>query len=333
MPPANGRRSMHLKRTLILALALVLGMGVAAPAPAQAKDKMEFAYLTPGLDLPFWRYLAKGIEDTAAKAGHHVTTYDSNNDAAKQLANAQDAIARKVDGIFISPTDSSTCPKVLQLAAAAKIPVIISDIGTDSGEYLSFVISDNTDGAYQIGKVMAAQLKAAGAPEGPVGLVTISLARANGQKRTDGWRTAMKEAGVKEADLKEMQNYTGDETFKYVQDMLTANPDIKGIFVETDNPTLGAVRAVQTARMGDKVLVAGFDGVPEFVDMIRDGRLIGSGMQQPYLMGVRSFEVMLDHLGGKEVAKEVLVPIIVVTKDNLEEVLPTIKTTVFANDI
>ena len=50
-------------------------------------------------------------------------------------------------------------------------------------------------------------------------------------------------------------------------------------------------------------------------------------------MGVRSFEVLLDHLGGKEVAKEVLVPIIVVTKDNLEEVLPTIKTTVFANDI
>ena len=60
---------MQIKRILILALALALGMGVAAPAPAQAKEKMEFAYLTPGLDLPFWRYLAKGLEDTAAKAG------------------------------------------------------------------------------------------------------------------------------------------------------------------------------------------------------------------------------------------------------------------------
>ena len=50
-------------------------------------------------------------------------------------------------------------------------------------------------------------------------------------------------------------------------------------------------------------------------------------------MGVRSFEVMVDHLAGKPVDKEVLVPIIVVTKDNLEEVLPTIKTTVFANEI
>ena len=318
------------KRFLVLALAVFMGTAMLAPVSAKA---LEFAYLTPGLDLPFWRYLAKGIEDAAAEAGHNVTTYDSNNDAGKQLSNAQDAIARKVDGIFISPTDTSTCPRVLKLAADAGIPVIISDIGTDSGDYVSFIITDNQDAAYQMGKVMVEKLKAAGAPEGPVGLVTISLARVNGQKRTEGWRQAMSEGGVKEADLKEMQTYTAEETFKFVQDMLTANPDMRGIFIETDGPTIGAVRAVQAARMGDKVLVAAFDGMPEFVDMIRDGRLIGAAMQQPYLMGVRSLEVMLEHLDGKSVDKEVVVPIIVVTKDNLEEVLPTITTTVFANDI
>ena len=169
---------------------------------------MEFAYLTPGLDLPFWRYLAKGVEDEAQKAGHKATTYDSNNDAAKQLANAQDAIARGVKGIIISPTDSSTCPKVLDLAAKAGIPVVIADIGTDSGEYVSFVISDNFDGAYKIGQHLAEKLKAKNWNDGPVGLVTISLARANGQKRTAGFRKAMEEAGIKEVALKQMQSYT-----------------------------------------------------------------------------------------------------------------------------
>lgn len=332
---------------LTAALALCLAAPVFAatapqkqePAPlskGQTTDvmtkKLELAYLTPGLDLPFWRYLAKGIEETAAKAGHYAMTYDSNNNAAKQLANAQDAIARKVDGIIISPTDSSTAPKVLQLAKDAGIPVVIADIGTDSGDYVSFIISDNTEGAYQIGRVMGQKLKDQGS-QGPVGLVTISLARANGQKRTAGWRKAMEEFGIKEADLKQMQTYTGDETFKYVQDMITANPDIRGIFVETDSPTIGAVRAVQTARMGDKILVAGFDGMPEFVELIRSGKLIGSGMQQPYLMGVRSYEAMVDHLVGKQVEKEIMVPIIVVTKENLEQVLPTITTTVFANEL
>jgi ABC-type sugar transport system substrate-binding protein len=301
---------------------------------AQAQDKkLELAYLTPGLDLPFWRYLAKGIEDEAKKAGHNAVTYDSNNNAAKQLANAQDVISRKVDGIIISPTDSSTCPRILQLAKEAGIPVVIADIGSDSGDFVSFIISDNTEGAYEVGKAVAAELKTRGAGAGPVGLVTISLARANGQKRTAGWRKAMEEAGVQEADLKQMQTYTADETFKYVQDMLTANPDIKAIFVQTDAPTIGAVRAVQTGRMGDKVLVAGFDGTPEFVEMIRDGRMFGSGMQQPYLMGVRSYEAMVDHLAGKSVEKEILVPIINVTPANLEAVLPTITQTVFAGEL
>ena len=317
---------------VIVSAALAVLMVASCVTFVQAQGR-EFAYLTPGLDLPFWRFLAKGIEAEALKSGDKATTYDSNNDAAKQLANAQDAIARKVDGIMISPTDSSTCPKVLTLAKDAGIPVVIADIGTDSGEYVSFIISDNTDGAYQVGKLMAKSLKAKGWDQGPVGLVTISLARANGQKRTAGFRKAMKEAGIKEVALKQMQRYTGDETFNFVQDMITANPGIHGIFVQTDAPTLGAVRAVQAARMQKNILVAGFDGIPEFVDMIKNGKLIGSGMQQPYSMGVRSMQALRDHLDGKKVEKEILVPIILVGNDNLDEVLPTIKTTVFANEL
>ena len=114
---------------MILLAACVAALSVTGLSPAQAQDKkLELAYLTPGLDLPFWRYLAKGIEDEAKKAGHNAVTYDSNNNAAKQLANSQDVISRKVDGIIISPTDSSTCPRILQLAKDAGIPVVIADI-------------------------------------------------------------------------------------------------------------------------------------------------------------------------------------------------------------
>ena len=318
-----------MKTGTIRALLLALGLLVAA-GTSQAG---ELVYITPGLDVPFWRYLSKGVADEAAKAGHKVTAYDSTNDAAKQLSNIQDAISRKVDGIIISPTDSSTAPKVLQLAEQAGIPVVIADIGTESGKYVSFIISDNFDGANAVGKEAARLLQANGMAAGPVGQVTISLARANGQKRTEGWRQAMKEIGAKEADLKQMQLYTADETFKFVQDMLTANPDIKALFVQTDAPTMGAVRAIQTSRMGSKVMLFGFDGVPEFIEYIRQGKLMAAGMQQPYLMGVESAKAMVSHLKGEKVAKEIMVPIILVSKDNLEAVLPTIKTTVFGNEL
>lgn len=215
-------------------IALVAGIGLAGPRPAAAAAK-EIVYLTPGLDLPFWRYLSKGIESVAKQKGYDYHALDSHNSAQTQLQNAQDAIARKVAGIIISPTDSSTAPSVLQLAKEAGIPVVIADIGTNSGDYVSFIISDNYEGAHGVGQALAAALKAKGWESGSVGLVTISQARKNGQARTAGFRAAMKEAGItKEAGLQQMQSYTADETFKFTQDMLTANPDMRGMFIQTD---------------------------------------------------------------------------------------------------
>jgi ABC-type sugar transport system substrate-binding protein len=85
--------------------------------------------------------------------------------------------------------------------------------------------------------------------------------------------------------------------------------------------------------MGGKVMLFGFDGMPEFIDYLRDGRLLAVGMQQPYLMGVESGKTMIRHLKGEKVEREIMVPIILVSKANLEEVLPTIKTTVFGGEL
>lgn len=314
------------RRGLVASSGLVAA-ALAAPPRASAAGK-HLAYLTPGLDLPFWRTLAKGIDDAAKAAGGGSTVYDSHNSAQTQLQNAQDAIARRVDGILISPTDSSTCPAVLNLASRANIPAVIADIGTTGGDYVSFIISDNEKGAYGIGKALAAKMKARGTNL-TVGLVTISLARNNGKARTNGFMKAMTEAGITQAALSQMQTYTADETLRFVQDMLTAHPDLGGLFVETDQPTLGALRALSTAHKEKQVMVAAFDGIPEFVELIKNGTIVGSGMQQPYLMGQRAAEAMLSHIAGKTPPKEILVPIEVVTQDNITEVEPIIRKTVF----
>ena len=323
---------MRLTSILMAAVAAVAAMA-SLPEPADAQDK-ELVYLTPGLDLPFWRYLSKGVEAVAVENGYSYQAMDSRNSAQTQRQNAQDAIARGVDGIIISPTDSSTAPGILELAEEAGIPVVIADIGTNSGNYVSFIISDNYDGAHGTGEALAAALHEKGWEEGSVGLVTISQARKNGQARTAGFRDALKEAGIEnEAGLQQMQSYTIDETFRFTQDMLTANPDMRGMFIQTDQPAIGALRAIRAARRDGEVLVAAFDGIPEFVELLQSGEIVASGMQQPYLMGVRSGEAMIEHLNGGTPEKEILVPILVVTSENIEELLPTVRETVFANEI
>jgi ribose transport system substrate-binding protein len=324
------RRSI-LSLAAAVTVAATFSVGGTVPALAQSK---EIVYLTPGLDLPFWRYLSKGVESVAKEKGYGFQALDSHNSAQDQLKNAQDSIARGVAGIVISPTDSSTAPSVLQLAKDAGIPVVIADIGTNSGDYVSFISSDNYEGASGVGKALAEMMTEKGWTDGTVGIVSISQARKNGQARTKGFRDAMVAGGVPgDAGLQQMQSYTADETFKFSQDMLTANPNMRGMFIQTDQPAIGALRAIKAARREGEVMVAAFDGIPEFVPLLKSGELVVSGMQQPYLMGVESAKAMFTHLEGGTPEKSVTVPILVVTSKNIDELLPTVKETVFANEV
>lgn len=48
-------------------------------------------------------------------------------------------------------------------------------------------------------------------------------------------------------------------------------------------------------------------------------------MQQPYLMGSKAVEVLNNYWNKKEVNKEYKLPILAISKDNIQENLPTIK--------
>lgn len=322
------KRRRFIAATAILAGALSLGSTVAF---AESKN---LVYITPDSGVSFWRYVGTGAAKAAEDAGYMLKVLSSNNDAQTQLKNAQDAITKGVAGIVVSPTDSSTAPSVLKLAADAGIPVAIADIGTESGEYVAFIGSDNFGGAKGIGEITAAKLLENGWTDGSYGIIGIPQARINGQLRTRGFREAMADAGVtKEVPMFEMKQFTAEESFKFAQDMITANPDLRAIFIQTDTAAVGAQRAVRAARKTDDILVAAFDGTPELYDLIKGGKILGSGMQQPYLMGFTAAEALASHLSGDAVEKEISLPILVGTTENIGELGDAINLNVFAGEL
>jgi ABC-type sugar transport system substrate-binding protein len=298
-------------------------------------ETYEVAYLTPGLNIPFWKYLSDGIKQQAARDGEatgatiNVTDYDSRNDASLQLQNAQDAITAGLDLLIISPTDSSSAPTVLELAAENNVPVVIADIGTDEGDYVSFIISSNETGAYESGQILMEKMAEMGCEGGDVLMLTISQARINGQNRTRGITRAVEEAGSSIVQFLQSENYTRAESQTQASDILSANPEACGFFTQHDEAALGAMTALEESGRAEEMVIASFDGSPESVELIRQGKLAAASMQQPVLMGRISLEVGLKHLRGEEVEKETEVPTILVTPDNLADVEAQLQDTVF----
>jgi ABC-type sugar transport system substrate-binding protein len=222
---------------------------------------------------------------------------------------------------------------VLELAKKSNVPVIICDIGTDSGDYAAFVISDNYGGANAAGKYLVEQMKKKGSVGGDVAVITISLARQNGRDRTQGFKDAIKASGSQVVGLLECKEYTRAESMRYAQDLLTAHPKLRGFFTEHDEANLGSMPAIDTAGKMDMVVHVGFDGSPEAVQAIKDGKLAAAAMQQPVLMGRKALEAAVAVLNHKPVQKKVVVPTILVTKENVTQVESTLADNVYPNEL
>ena len=297
--------------------------------PVFAAEKL-IVYVTPGLDLPFWRTLGHGVQASATANGYQYEVFDSKNNDANQMAHVKAAIAKGAAGIVISPTDSKSAFEILAVASQSKVPVVIADIGTNGGEFVSYVKSDNYKGAYGVGVALAAAMKERGWTNEQFAMCTISLARKNGQDRTNGFRDAMKEAGLTNmVAIKQMQTYSIEETYGFVTELLATYPKLRGLFIEVDKPTLGALNALKDKRKNMDVLVGSFDGIPEFVDFLKSGSLVAVGMQQPYLIGSKAADALFEAIKGQTPPKQIVVPILIATNKNVNELLPIANKTVF----
>ena len=305
-----------------------------AAAPAEGAEEnaeqkvYNIAYVTPSIDVPFWRYMAAGIENKAAEMGNvKVTVYDSKNSADMQYSNVQDVVTKKFDGMIISPCDSASCVAALDLCEEAGIPVGLSDIGTDGGKYVVFVKTNNFDGAKAGGEYLASFLK-----EGDkVAQINGPLARQNQQDRKAGFEAGIMTANVDLVDFRQMEQENRDEGESFTQDYLTAYPDLKAIFCTSDQAAMGCLAACQAAGRDD-VLILGFDSNEDLVKEIEAGTIKGTCAQQPMLMVSTALENLIAYMEGQPYESEVEVETLLVTVDNFAETYDTLAKTAMIID-
>ena len=299
---------------------------------ANSLDKKKLAYIVSDTTIPFWDIMLRGAKNSAENLAYEIEVYNSQNDTKTELENAIKAINNKVSGIIISPNNSSSCATVLKLAKKANIPVVIADIGTDSGEYISFISSDNKNGAYEIGKILSNKISTLNIQNSKVAIIAIPQKRLNGQERTAGFMKAMDESSIKGANIRQQINFSKEETYNFTKELINENPDLNAIWLQGSDKYQGALNAIYESGKKDKILLLTFDAEPEFLELIPKNILVGSAMQQPFLIGERAVENMDKYLNNQAIEKNNKLPVLAISKENIENNLPIIKRNVFGLD-
>jgi len=330
----KGQALLHVRRVIVLVFALFVINGFSARVEAEevidavstAESSLKrLAYIVSDTQIPFWSVMGKGIQSKAESLGYKLDIYSANNNAKRELELVIKSIKEKVSGMIISPTTSSAASTILKFSKKSGIPVVISDIGADSGDYVSYISSDNADGAYKIGRILAKEMALQGWEAGSVGIIAIPQKRANGQARTAGFMRAMNEEGVKTAGIFQQINFSYQETYDFSSKLIRQTPNLRAIWLQGSDRYQAALDAISDAEREGEVLLVCFDAEPVFLELIPQGVLLGAAMQQPYLMGQKAVIEMDKYLNDKVFIKNVKLPVLAISGQNIREQLNLIQ--------
>jgi ribose transport system substrate-binding protein len=276
-----------------------LALPLSACGGGQDDDVPHVAIVSKGFQHQFWQAVRRGAEEEAEKRGV-VVTFEGppeETDVEAQITMLQNAVTRNPDALALAALDSRAAAPSLDEATSKDIPVVAFDSGVESDIPVTTVATDNAAAAREAAKHMCDLIDG----KGLVGIVAHDQVSLSGTDRRDGFVEGMKEYGS-DVEVLPVQYGDGDQakSADIARSMVTANPDLSGLFGTNEGSAIGVYKGVQESGRDDLAII-GFDSSRAQVEAIERGEMAGAVTQDPVEMGRVTVRTALQAIGGKKV--------------------------------
>lgn len=278
---------------------------------------LKIAVIPKGLSHAFWQTVKKGADDAGAKMNAQIIWNgpSTEGEVGKQVQIVEDAITQKVDGIVLAPIDRKALVAVIEKAAANKVPLVIFDSDANTSKRLSFVATDN----YKGGQIAARRMAEIVGKKGKVGQVPVQPNSQSTGDREKGFEDTLKKEFPQIKVVRSQYGFSDRiKSLAAAEDMLTANPDMVGIFGPNESSAVGALGALRNRHLIGKIKLVGFDSANQLVDALKSGDLDSLVLQDPYKMGFEGVKVIVDSRAGKKGPARIDTGVTLVTKANMD---------------
>lgn len=241
----------------------------------------------------------------------------SRNTAPELIAKIEAAVTRGLNAIVIDPGEAGEqLTPALTKAQEEGVAVITNSVPIPTLENAAARVQFNDrDAPRPAGEYMATQLKAGD----EIAVLRCFAGNTQMDNRQDGFLDGLEGSGIKVV-------VTGDafcdplKARALMENWITAYPNLKGLYSDTDIALLGAVEALKAANLD--LVVIGHDGQTAAVKMILAGDIIDATVIYPYwAFGETAVETAARVLAGEKPG-DVAVPIQgIITKENAEQFL------------
>jgi ribose transport system substrate-binding protein len=266
------------------------GGGTSSSGSASADNHVNIAHFVAIQANPVEQVIIKSAKDTARANNATVTTFDSNNDVQRELANCQDAIAsKKYDAFILKAVSGPPLISCARQAMDAGIPVVVQGTALGSkqttepqvpGIVGSAVTLSTTNGVAIADLTNRACQKSGANPckiiylFGPVAFDYASITR-----KTFNDTVKAKYPNIKVV-AEAAANFDPDTGAQQARQLLQVHPDIN-VIVNDSDPVAIATEKVVADLHKSKIITVGAGGSKVGVDAIKAGKQFGDTVILP----------------------------------------------------
>jgi ABC-type sugar transport system substrate-binding protein len=253
----------------------------------------------------------------------------ADGDANRQFQQVKNFINLKVDGIIIAPKDSTTVVPMIKAANAANIPVVLYNRPADpTPARYTVITADNVTLTKQTVNYLIEQARKSGRKHKAMVLIG-DLGDINAIGRRDGFEEAVKSApDVIEVVARIPTEWNQEKALAGVVNAFQANPDISFIFTSSDFMFPSIMSALKNLGKwkkvgeGGHVILGGFDGDATAYQLMVEGYVDATGVQDLYFESEAAVKAIVDLNSGREVSAVIPDPGFVIHQGNLKDLAP-----------
>jgi inositol transport system substrate-binding protein len=315
---------MKKRLTVLVAVFMVLALTLAAcqpaaPAATEAPAAAgKYALMMSHMTNAFTIEMSDAVKAKAAELGVDLTVNDGGQDPAKQASQVESAVTQGVSCIVIEPASVDGLVPAIEAATKAGIPVVVVNQKISKPEAASsFVGVSNVEGGIL-------EMKTAAEDLGGKGNVAFLLGPMGSDAeigRTEGYKQVLKDYPDIKIVFEQTANWKTDEALALVENWLQSGTQIDAIVANNDGMAMGALKAVEDAKLSDKIKVYGLDATPDALAAVKDGKLAATISQSTTAQGQKAMETCVKLVNGEKVEPEILVQFTLINKDNVGDYL------------
>jgi ribose transport system substrate-binding protein len=272
-------------------------------------------------DSSFWQVMLAGAKQAGGDFGIAVSTFGptSETNIDEQVQLVENSISRGVQGIVLAANSSSALNSAIDRARQAGVKVITVDTRVTTPTE-GFIGTDNVKAGNQAGTRMCDLLKAQNKTSGAV-LIESSVAGIQSLvDRDKGFRQGLA-AGCPQVDAS-LQRYNNNDigtAAAQVNDAITANSNLLGVFADNNTSGVGAARAIKDNNAVGRIPVVAFDSDPQENAALAAGTINALVVQNPYFFGYQGVVVAGMATVGRIPPREIDPGAVVADKSNMSQ--------------